>query len=229
MAEATGFPDGSGQAPDGTPAPSPTPTGYALLGLLMFAGRTDTTVTAYELKQRADRTLRYYWVAPAMSQVYSEVARLEAAGLVRALPDAAGPPGRRTTRYAITDAGDRTLRAWLAETPAEFPVLKHPVALRLLMGHLVDPATVRDMLDDYVAALAERRRDLSGVRDMLGDRAEVRYPAMVADWGLAYYDAEERIVTELRERVVRDLGAAGGVSAGGAAPESGAAPADDPA
>jgi DNA-binding PadR family transcriptional regulator len=221
VAEATGFPDGSGQEPDTTAAPAPTPTGYALLGLLMFAGRTDTTVTAYELKQRADRTLRYYWVAPAMSQVYSEVARLEAAGLVRGLPDPAGPPGRRTTRYAITDAGDRTLRAWLAETPAEFPVLKHPVALRLLMGHLVEPATVRDMLDDYVAALAERRRDLSGVRDMLGDRAEVRYPAMVADWGLAYYDAEERIVAELRERVVRDLAA-------GPGPAPGAAPVADP-
>ncbi|WP_158369705.1 PadR family transcriptional regulator [Cellulosimicrobium cellulans] len=207
MVEATVSPDGSGDAGDAGTTPAPTPTGYALLGLLMFAGRTDTTVTAYELKQRADRTLRYYWVAPAMSQVYSEVARLEAAGLVRAVPDPAGPPGRRTTRYAITDAGDRTLRSWLAETPADFPVLKHPVALRLLMGHLVDPAAVRDMLDDYVAALAERRRDLSGVRDMLADRAEVRYPAMVADWGLAYYDAEERIVTELRERVVRDLAA----------------------
>jgi DNA-binding PadR family transcriptional regulator len=156
-----------------------------------------------------------------MSQVYSEVARLEAAGLVRALPDPAGPPGRRTTRYAITDAGDRTLRSWLAETPADFPVLKHPVALRLLMGHLVDPATVRDMLDDYVAALAERRQDLSGVRAMLGDRAEVRYPAMVADWGLAYYDAEERIVAELRERVVRDLAA-------GPGPAPGAAPVADP-
>ena len=220
MVEATGFPDGSGGAPDATPAPATTPTGYALLGLLMFAGRTDTTVTAYELKQRADRTLRYYWVAPAMSQVYSEVTRLVAAGLVRALPDPAGPPGRRTTRYAITDAGDRALRSWLAETPADFPVLKHPVALRLLMGHLVDPATVRDMLDGYVAALADRRRDLSGVRAMLGDRPEVRYPAMVADWGLAYYDAEERIVAELRERVARDLAAD---------PAPAPAPTDDPA
>ena len=228
MATATGFPDGSEDVPK--PAPVLTPTGYALLGLLMFAGRTDTAVTAYELKQRADRTLRYYWVAPAMSQVYSEVNRLVAAGLVAAVPDAAvpdavaqdaavpdaatqdaavpvpaEPPGRRTTRYVITDAGDRALREWLTATPADFPVLKHPVALRLLMGHLSDPATVGALLDDYVAALADRRRDLAGVRELLGDRAEVRYPAMVADWGLAYYDAEARIVAELRERVAADL------------------------
>lgn len=177
------------------------PTAYALLGLLMFAGRTDTAVTAYELKQRADRTLRYYWVAPAMSQVYSEVERLVGAGYVRAVEEA----GSRGTRYVITDTGEQVLRRWLAETPADFPVLKHPVALRLLMGHLSDPATVRTMLDDYVAALADRRRDLEGVRAMLGDREEVRYPAMVADWGLAYYDAEERIVADLRRRVDDDL------------------------
>lgn len=202
MATATGFPDGSGDGRE--PSPTLTPTGYALLGLLMFAGRTDTAVTAYELKQRADRTLRYYWVAPAMSQVYSEVNRLVAAGLVAAA-DPSGPPGRRTTRYVITDAGDAALRAWLTQTPVDFPVLKHPVALRLLMGHLSDPATVGAMLDAYRAALADRRRDLAGVRELLGDREEVRYPAMVADWGLAYYDAEARIVAELAERVAADL------------------------
>jgi DNA-binding PadR family transcriptional regulator len=221
MATATGFPDGSGAVPE--PVPALTPTGYALLGLLMFAGRTDTAVTAYELKQRADRTLRYYWVAPAMSQVYSEVNRLVAAGLVAAVPDPSGPPGRRTTRYAITDAGDRALREWLTATPADFPVLKHPVALRLLMGHLSDPATVGSMLDDYVAALADQRRDLAGVRELLGDRAEVRYPAMVADWGLAYYDAEARIVAELRDRVAADVDAADPGAADPGAADPGAA------
>ena len=42
-------------------------TGYALLGLLTFGDE----LTGYELKQRADRTLRFYWVAPAMSQRFS--------------------------------------------------------------------------------------------------------------------------------------------------------------
>ena len=54
-------------------------TSYALLGLLTFGDE----LTGYELKQRADFTLRFYWVSPAMSQVYSELARLTAAGLVR--------------------------------------------------------------------------------------------------------------------------------------------------
>ena len=55
-------------------------TAYALLGLLSFGD----SLTGYELKQRADRTLRFYWVSPAMSQVYSELERLHDLGLVRA-------------------------------------------------------------------------------------------------------------------------------------------------
>ena len=39
-------------------------TSYALLGLLTFGDE----LTGYELKQRADATLRFYWVSPAMSQ-----------------------------------------------------------------------------------------------------------------------------------------------------------------
>ena len=48
-------------------------TSYALLGLLAFDG-TSSSLTGYELKQRADRTLRFYWVSPAMSQVCSDEA-----------------------------------------------------------------------------------------------------------------------------------------------------------
>lgn len=172
-------------------------TSYALLGLLMFGGRTDNGMTGYEVKQRADRTLRFYWVSPAMSQVYSELARLAEAGLVEA--DVEGP--RQVTRYRITDLGEEALRSWLATTPAGFPVLKHPVALRLLMGDLSMPNQVASMLEDYLAALAERRAELEVVRDLLGDNPAVRYPAMVADWGLAYYDAEADIVSSLLQRV----------------------------
>ncbi|GHS89896.1 hypothetical protein AGMMS50218_17090 [Actinomycetota bacterium] len=192
------------------------PTAYALLGLLMFTGRTDAGLTGYELKQRADRTLRYYWVSPAMSQVYSEMTRLVRAGLVLALespaeprPAVAGRRRRRTTRYVITDAGEAVVRAWLAETSPEFPVLKHPVALRLLMGHLSTPQDMRAMLETHLDALAARRADLQAVRDMLADREEVWYPAMVADWGLAYYDAETQIVTSLLDRAGPPAGGAG--------------------
>src|SRR3954468_13888755 len=100
-------------------------TAYALLGLLTFGDE----LTGYELKRRADNTLRFYWVAPAMSQIYSELGRLSGQGLVE--PPAPAGAGRRTTTCRITERGRESLREWLAEAPVGFPVLKHTVLLRL--------------------------------------------------------------------------------------------------
>jgi DNA-binding PadR family transcriptional regulator len=173
-------------------------TSYALLGLLTFGDE----LTGYELKQRADRTLRYYWTAPAMSQVYSELGRLTRHDLVKAVTDGSS---RRTTRYQITDEGRKVLRAWMDGTPAGFPVLKHPVALRLLIGHVLEPEGVARLLRDYLDDLTRQRKDLTDVRESLrGSDAPgdvFRYPSLVADWGLAYYDAEEQITRDLLARI----------------------------
>lgn len=175
-------------------------TSYALLGLLAFDNATSTEgLTGYELKQRADRTLKFYWVSPAMSQIYTELSRLHRHELV---DTADHKSGRRTTRhYRITTSGNASLSAWLKTPEIEFPVLKHPFALRLLMGRLMDPADVETLLEGYLSALVDRRKDLLAVRTMLGDNEELRFPAMVADWGLHYYDSESEIVTELKKRL----------------------------
>lgn len=175
-------------------------TSYALLGLLAFDEATSTQgLTGYELKQRADRTLRFYWVSPAMSQIYSELSRLHRHDLVDTINQKSG---RRTTRhYRITASGHTTLNAWMSTSEVEFPVLKHPFALRLLMGRLMEPADIEAMLEDYLSALVVRRKDLLAVRTMLGDSEELRFPAMVADWGLRYYDSETEIVKDLKRRV----------------------------
>jgi DNA-binding PadR family transcriptional regulator len=174
-------------------------TSYAILGLLVFEGQESPGMTGYEVKQRADLTLRFYWVAPAMSQVYSELARLAAAGLVTVA--FAGPGGRRDRRYRISPDGLARLKDWQSTSEPEFPILKHPVALRLLMGGISAPDAVRAMLTDYRRALAVRRAELSAVRESLVGRPELAYPALVADWGLAYYDSEDAIVAELAERL----------------------------
>src|ERR671921_2648655 len=83
-------------------------TAYALLGLLTFGDE----LTGYELKQRADVTLRFYWVSPAMSQIYSELARLAGLGLVAPIEGDGG-----TARYRITDEGRARVRTWMSETP----------------------------------------------------------------------------------------------------------------
>jgi DNA-binding PadR family transcriptional regulator len=174
-------------------------TSYALLGLLTFGDGTDGELTGYELKQRADFTLRFYWVSPAMSQVYSELRRLTDAGLVR-------PRGEgRGTTYAITARGRRTLTRWMEDTPAGFPVFKHPVALRLMIGHLAEPGTLRRMLEEYAAEVAAARHDLADVRSSLAAAdapgEPFHHPSLVADWGLAHFDSEAAITRDILRRL----------------------------
>ncbi|MDQ6934417.1 MAG: PadR family transcriptional regulator [Actinomycetota bacterium] len=177
-------------------------TSYALLGLLTFGDE----LTGYELKQRADRTLRFYWVAPAMSQVYSELRRLTDLGLVTP-SDVASVESRGTT-YRLSPRGHAELTRWMVESEPGFPVLKHPVALRLLLGHLVDPARTVAMLERHLAALEQERQALVAVQESLRGRdgpvGPFRYPALVADWGLAYFEGEQRIVRGLLARVRAD-------------------------
>lgn len=175
-------------------------TSYALLGLLTLGDEP----TGYELKQRADSTLRYYWTAPAMSQVYSELDRLHRERLVALVSGTNGTPSK-PARYRITDHGRERLQQWLTDSPAGFPVLKHPVALRLMMGRLGGDEQVRALLGDYLQELAANRADLAAVRASLVGRDGVdeafRYPAMVADWGLAYFDSEADIAREMLQRL----------------------------
>lgn len=161
-------------------------TAFALLGLLTL---DDASLTGYELKQRADVTMRFYWTSPAMSQIYSELARL------RRLEYVDTDDHDLTTRYRANEAGREALRTWLAEQPVGFPVLKHAPALRLMIGRVSSAREMRAMLADYLAELAIARADLQSVRTELGAAdgpGEVfRYPALVADWGLTFFDAEE--------------------------------------
>lgn len=164
-------------------------TAFAILGLLAL---DDETLTGYELKQRADSTLRFYWVSPAMSQIYTELGRLTRYGLVRASTEPDG--AREVTSYAITEEGREALTGWMGRSAPGFPVLKHSVCLRLLMGDMGDPERIERMLEGYVAECAAARRDLSLVREGLRGRdqpgQDYFHPSLVADWGLDYFADE---------------------------------------
>ena len=174
-------------------------TSYAVLGLLSFGQE----LSGYELKGWADSTLRFYWTAPAMSQIYTELKRLADRGLVLTRK-VGSSPSRTTTRYRISAKGARELGRWLAESDPGFPVLKHPIALRLLLGHLLEPARIREMLESYDAALAQQRRDLRAVLDGIDGNPAFEFPAHVARWGLAYYDSEQDALRRVIKAVPDD-------------------------
>ena len=93
----------------------------------------------------------------------------------------------------------------MAATPAGFPVFKHPVALRLMIGHLADRDTLRRMLEEYAAQVAAARRDLADVRSSLegsdGPGEAFHHPSLVAEWGLAHFDSEAEITRTMLRRL----------------------------
>jgi DNA-binding PadR family transcriptional regulator len=126
----------------------PSTLGYALLGLL-----AREPGTGYELAQALRVPIGYFWTA-SHSQIYPELARLEADHFVRSrvVP---GPGPRDTKRYTISEAGRRALAAWVV-LPAELEQSRSEELLKTYSLWLADPPGAREM----VAGLRDRHREM---------------------------------------------------------------------
>jgi DNA-binding PadR family transcriptional regulator len=76
-----------------------------VLGLLALGARS-----GYDIKTTVDRSTRFFWAA-SYGQIYPELRRLEAEGLIRGEDAPTGGRGRRV--YELTDAGRAWLEQWL--------------------------------------------------------------------------------------------------------------------
>ena len=183
-----------------------SPTGYALLGLLSF-GRE---LSGYELRQWADNSFHYFYAAPAMSQVYAELERLEAAGLTgsRELPQGA----RQVRVHRITARGKRALGAWLRR-PVDPPQLKHHLLLRVFLGHLLEREELRRAVEEHVRWCEAELASLRALLDDLGEEPMWANARLVAEWGVEHHRAERSAA----RRLVRALEGAPGerTAAGG--------------
>ena len=127
-----------------------TRTELAVLGLLAWSGES----SGYELHKRAERSVGFIW-APARSQLYAVLKRLEGDGLVRGRRVAqADRPDKRL--FALTDAGTETLRAWLGRVDPIEPEDRDGVLLKVFFGAHGDPEAGRRQLLDYRARAQER-------------------------------------------------------------------------
>ena len=116
---------------------------HALLGLLAERPRT-----GYGLLKHFEQSLAYAWPA-SHSQIYPELAKLLAAGLIRegdALPRGGRP-------YEITASGFEEVRRWMRETEPSRTV-RSEATLRLFFLWLLE----RDEAEDYLRGEAERAR-----------------------------------------------------------------------
>ena len=125
---------------DETPA-KVTTLGYALLGLLARGEKT-----GYELAQGLKNPVSYFWYAQH-SQIYPELARLEAADLVQfTLVAQSERPDKKV--YHLTPQGQEALRAWVT-TPTNVPKKRDELVLKAYSLWVADPASALQMLRDH--------------------------------------------------------------------------------
>ena len=159
------------------PAPL-TPTAAAVLGMIGLGA-----TSGYEIRRAAERSVRFFW-ALGPPQVYAELKRLEAAGLIRGADRPRGDRARRV--FEVTAAGREALERWLTSDDPGSLELRDSDLLRLFFADAAGPEAALDR----VAQMRRRSEDmLQRFRhDILpaADRtrhAGAEFPAHVARFG----------------------------------------------
>jgi PadR family transcriptional regulator, regulatory protein AphA len=121
---------------------------HGLIGLLAREG----PLTGYELTKAFDRSVNFVWHA-VQGQIYPELARLAAAGLIR--QTSTGPRGAK--RFEATEEGIAELRRWITDVEPTHGI-RNETLLRVFFIHLVDPTDAEAFLR---RAAEEYRRQLA--------------------------------------------------------------------
>jgi DNA-binding PadR family transcriptional regulator len=127
---------------------------HALLGAL-----ADRPRTGYALLKHFEQSLAYAWPA-SHSQIYPELARLLAAGLIEQAES--GPRGSKT--YAVTDTGKAEIRHWLLETEPDRRVRSDP-ALRTFFLWMLEPEEALDQIRREREYAAGQLAELESIRE----------------------------------------------------------------
>jgi DNA-binding PadR family transcriptional regulator len=122
---------------------------------MLMAMVRDGINTGYRIKQMLEQVASFFWSA-SYGQIYPELRRLEAAGLIAGREVTSN--GRLRREYSLTAAGEQRLRGWLAEPTEPSMWLRNEGLLRLML------------VDWEEGELA--RKNLAELREMSADRLE---------------------------------------------------------
>jgi DNA-binding PadR family transcriptional regulator len=153
---------------------------HGLLGLL-----AEGPASGYDLARRFSEALGSVWPAQH-PQIYSELARLEAAGLIEV--ESTGP--RRRKAYRITDEGLAEVRRWLAEAQVDH-TFRMETLFRAYFFWLMEPEDLKAHLESeqaFYAQTAEALRGYAATKDR-------------GDWGTSAQTRAMRIALEAGIRI----------------------------
>ena len=131
----------------------------AILSLL-----ADSDYSGYDLSKAFDSSLTYVWAA-GQSQIYPELHRLEAKGLIEGVDvPQDGRPDKRI--YRITDAGRSTLVEWADEVPLAYAIRDRFQLTIINIGRL-SPARARELVARQRELLQQRHDVLTSIAGLL--------------------------------------------------------------
>lgn len=168
--------------------------GWTVLGIVSYSKE----LSGYQVKKWCDFGPGFFYLSPSFSQVYSELKRLEEMGLVGsrdALPDEKNARNRRL--YHITEEGQRALSNWSRNAPVDRPVLKHPMLMRVILGHAGDPETLKAQLLEHIERADLQSRQAAHYAGFAANDPYFAYVWIALRWSERYYAAERTLAVEL--------------------------------
>ena len=169
-------------------------TSWAILAILSY----EDELSGYDVKKVTEWSIRYFYWSPSFSQIYTELKKLEKLGLVTSRLD--HDNGARSRRlYKITAAGLEAVTRWANDSPADPPMLKHSVLLRVAFGHLAGAAKLKELLQEHVEFAERMQREAT--RDAHGAEAldAWAYPRLALQWAARYYASERELALQMIE------------------------------
>lgn len=141
---------------------------YAILGYL-----SSGPGSGYDLVQQLDGGLGWFWAA-SHSQIYPELRRLEAAGLIDGTATTVGERLEKRV-YSLTDAGADELRTWTAGEP-EYRPNRDPERLQLMFSDDNGVESIRRHLQAHLDHFTRRRARVIEMRERIlgGSHARVQ-------------------------------------------------------
>lgn len=125
-------------------------------------------MTGYDLSKFFDESMGWVWSAPH-SQIYTNLKRMEADGLIVGEKQVRGQKLERTV-YSVTVDGHDELVRWVATAP-ELGPNRDAVFLQAVFLDIVDPAQAVHFLESLIAELEQRAATWQAQAERLRQRA----------------------------------------------------------
>jgi DNA-binding PadR family transcriptional regulator len=168
---------------------------YVLLGMLRLGASS-----GYDIKQLVDLSARHFGTIN-YPQIYPELRKLEAAGLVTAREDRGSGRGRRL--YRLTKAGERELQLWVEDDEPLPLEIRDAGLLKVLFADRpatarVKLAKLRERSEATIAQLEGQSRPVAAAVERESGNA---FPLLTVDFGINLH----RGIVRTCRKLERDL------------------------